>query len=29
VHRADNLTIFICLLSQNLVASNSWNTQGP
>jgi len=28
VRRADNLTTFMCRLSWNLGASNSWNTQG-
>jgi len=28
VRRADNLTTFICRLSWNLGASNSWNPQG-
>ena len=28
VRRADNLTTFICQLSRNLGASNSWNRQG-
>jgi hypothetical protein len=28
VHRADNLTTFMCQLPGNLGASNSWNLQG-
>jgi hypothetical protein len=28
VRRADNLTTFMCQLSSNLGASNSWNPQG-
>jgi hypothetical protein len=28
VHRADNLTIFMCRLSRYLKASTAWNTQG-
>jgi hypothetical protein len=29
VRRADNLTTFMCRLSRNSGASNSWNPQGP
>jgi hypothetical protein len=28
MRRADNLTTFMCRLSRNLGASNSWNPQG-
>jgi hypothetical protein len=28
VRRADNLTTFMCRLSRNLGASNSWNPEG-
>jgi hypothetical protein len=28
MHRADNLTTFMCRLSRNLGASTSWNSQG-
>jgi len=28
VHRADNITTFMCWLSRNLEASTSWNPQG-